>query len=106
MGCCGGAIKGLLPTNDYLAILRPPSRQSVGFWRAGAGSHEASGTTSNAWRITIALSRRRPVIFITSNKSFANGARSSATTVLATAILDRLLHHCDVINTNGTQSSN
>jgi DNA replication protein DnaC len=24
--------------------------------------------------------------------------------VLATAILDRLLHHCDVINTNGTQS--
>ena len=44
------------------------------------------------------VSRRyeRGTMIITSNKSFAEWGG-----VLATAILDRLLHHCDVINING-----
>jgi DNA replication protein DnaC len=38
---------------------------------------------------------------ITSNKSFAEWGSVLGDDVLATAILDRLLHHCDVITING-----
>jgi len=42
-------------------------------------------------------------MIITGNKSFANwGQVVLGDDVLATAILDRLLHHCDVLAINGT----
>lgn len=41
-----------------------------------------------------------PVI-LTSNKSFSEWGRVFCDDVLATAILDRLLHHCEVISING-----
>jgi DNA replication protein DnaC len=49
------------------------------------------------------VSRRyeRGTMIITSNKSFTEGGQVLGDDVLATAILDRLLHHCDVINING-----
>jgi DNA replication protein DnaC len=49
------------------------------------------------------VSRRyeRGTMIITSNKSFAEWGQVLGDDVLATAILDRLLHHCDVINING-----
>jgi DNA replication protein DnaC len=49
------------------------------------------------------VSRRyeRGSMIITSNKSFAEWGQVLGDDVLATAILDRLLHHCDVINING-----
>jgi DNA replication protein DnaC len=49
------------------------------------------------------VSRRyeRGTMIITSNKSFAECGQVLGDDVLATAILDRLLHHCDVINING-----
>lgn len=49
------------------------------------------------------VSRRyeRGSIIITSNKSFAEWGTVLGDDVLATAILDRLLHHCDVITING-----
>ena len=49
------------------------------------------------------VSRRyeRGIMIITSNKSFAEWGGILGDEVLATAILDRLLHHCDVINING-----
>jgi hypothetical protein len=49
------------------------------------------------------VSRRyeRGTMIITSNKSFAEWGGVLGDDVLATAILDRLLHHCDVIFTNG-----
>jgi DNA replication protein DnaC len=49
------------------------------------------------------VSRRyeRGTMIITSNKSFAEWGGVLGDEVLATAILDRLLHHCDVINING-----
>ena len=49
------------------------------------------------------ISRRyeHGTIIITSNKSFAEWGQILADDVLATAILDRLLHHCDVISING-----
>jgi DNA replication protein DnaC len=49
------------------------------------------------------VSRRyeRGTMIITSNKSFTEWAGVLGDDVLATAILDRLLHHCDVINING-----
>jgi DNA replication protein DnaC len=49
------------------------------------------------------VSRRyeRGSMIITSNKSFAEWGGVLGDEVLATAILDRLLHHCDVINING-----
>lgn len=49
------------------------------------------------------VSRRyeRGSMIITSNKSFAQRGRVHSDDVLTTAILDRLLHHCDVLATNG-----
>jgi DNA replication protein DnaC len=49
------------------------------------------------------VSRRyeRGSVIITSNKSFAEWGTVLGDDVLATAILDRLLHHCDVISING-----
>lgn len=49
------------------------------------------------------VSRRyeRGSITLTSNKSFAEWGSVLGDDVLATAILDRLLHHCDVISING-----
>jgi DNA replication protein DnaC len=52
------------------------------------------------------VSRRyeRGSIILTSNKSFAEWGSVLGDDVLATAILDRLLHHCDVLSTKGTQT--
>ncbi|QDP94790.1 AAA family ATPase [Microlunatus elymi] len=49
------------------------------------------------------VSRRyeRGSMIITSNKAFTEWGSVLGDDVLATAILDRLLHHCDVINING-----
>ena len=49
------------------------------------------------------VSRRyeRGSIILTSNKSFAEWGNVLGDDVLATAILDRLLHHCDVLSING-----
>ncbi|SCF62151.1 IstB-like ATP binding protein [Streptomyces sp. DconLS] len=40
-------------------------------------------------------------IILTSNKTFSEWGQVYGDEVLATAILDRLLHHCDVISING-----
>lgn len=40
-------------------------------------------------------------MIITSNKSFAEWGGVLGDDVLATAILDRLLHQCDVLSING-----
>ncbi len=40
-------------------------------------------------------------IILTSNKTFSEWGQVFGDEVLATAILDRLLHHCDVIAING-----
>jgi DNA replication protein DnaC len=40
-------------------------------------------------------------ILLTSNKAFSEWAQVFGDEVLATAILDRLLHHCEVIAING-----
>ena len=40
-------------------------------------------------------------IILTSNKTFGEWGQVFGDEVLATAILDRLLHHCDVISING-----
>lgn len=49
------------------------------------------------------VSRRyeRGSIVLTSNKAFSDWGQVFADDVLATAILDRLLHHCDVLSING-----
>jgi DNA replication protein DnaC len=49
------------------------------------------------------VSRRyeRGTMIITSNKSFAEWGQVLGDDILATAILDRLLHHWDVITING-----
>jgi DNA replication protein DnaC len=40
-------------------------------------------------------------IILTSNKTFSQWGQLFSDEVLATAILDRLLHHCDVVAING-----
>jgi hypothetical protein len=40
-------------------------------------------------------------IILTSNRTFSEWGQVFGDEVLATAILDRLLHHCDVISING-----
>ena len=52
------------------------------------------------------ISRRyeRGSVILTSNKAFSEWGTVFADDVLATAILDRLLHHCHVIATKGTQT--
>jgi DNA replication protein DnaC len=49
------------------------------------------------------VSRRyeRGSIVLTSNKAFSEWGQIFSDEVLATAILDRLLHHCDGITING-----
>jgi DNA replication protein DnaC len=49
------------------------------------------------------VSRRyeRGSIILTSNKAFSDWGQVFSDDVLATAILDRLLHHCDVVSING-----
>lgn len=49
------------------------------------------------------VSRRyeRGSIILTSNKPFSDWGQVFADDVLATAILDRLLHHCEVLSING-----
>ena len=54
------------------------------------------------------ISRRyeRGSVILTSNKAFSEWGSVLADDVLATAILDRLLHHCHVLSMGGTQSCN
>jgi DNA replication protein DnaC len=53
-------------------------------------------------RVQLASRRyERGSIILTSNKPFSDWGQVLADDVLATAILDRLLHHCDVISING-----
>jgi DNA replication protein DnaC len=52
----------------------------------------------------IARRYERGSILLTSNKAFSEWGGVFGDDVLASAILDRLLHHCDVISTAGTQS--
>ncbi len=40
-------------------------------------------------------------IILTSNKTFSEWGQAFDDEALAAAILDRLLHHCDVVSTNG-----
>lgn len=49
------------------------------------------------------ISRRyeRGSVIVTSNKSFSEWGQVFGDDVLAAAILDRLLHHCDVVSING-----
>ena len=60
-----------------------------------------------AWRISTTVSRARSLgyekgsIILTSNKTFSEWGQVFGDEVLATAILDRLLHPCEVISING-----
>ncbi len=49
----------------------------------------------------IARRYERGSIILTSNKAFSEWGAITGDEVLATAILDRLLHHCDVLSING-----
>jgi DNA replication protein DnaC len=49
----------------------------------------------------VARRYERGSIILTSNKAFSERAAITGDEVLATAILDRLLHHCDVLSING-----
>jgi len=50
----------------------------------------------------VARRYERGSIIVTSNKAFSEwGAVTGGDDVLATAILDRLLHHCDVLSITG-----
>jgi DNA replication protein DnaC len=50
---------------------------------------------------TISKRYETGTILLTSNKAFSKWGSVFGDEVLATAILDRLLHHCEVISING-----
>ena len=50
---------------------------------------------------TVSRRYERGSIILTSNKPFTDWGQVFGDDVLATAILDRLLHHCEVISING-----
>lgn len=50
---------------------------------------------------TISKRYETGTILLTSNKAFSEWGQVFGDDVLATAILDRLLHHCEVISING-----
>jgi DNA replication protein DnaC len=52
----------------------------------------------------VARRYERGSVLLTSNKAFSEWGSIFGDEVLASAILDRLLHHCEVISTAGTQS--
>ena len=58
---------------------------------------------ADANRVFQLISRRyeKGSVIITSNKAFSEMGQVFTDEVLATAILDRLLHHCHVISING-----
>lgn len=60
-----------------------------------------SRTEANMVFQLISCRYERGSTIITSNKSFAEWGQVLGDDVLATAILDRLLHHCHVIAING-----
>ena len=49
----------------------------------------------------IARRYERGSTIVTSNKSFTEWGQVLGDEVLATAILDRLLHHCEILTING-----
>jgi DNA replication protein DnaC len=63
-----------------------------------------SRTDANMVFQLVARRYERGSILATSNKAFSEWGQVFGDDVLASAILDRLLHHCDVISTAGTQS--
>jgi DNA replication protein DnaC len=60
-----------------------------------------SRTEANMVFQLVARRYERGSIILTSNKPFSDWGQVFADDVLATAILDRLLHHCDVVTING-----
>lgn len=58
-------------------------------------------TDANLLFQTISRRYEKGSIILTSNKAFSEWGQLFDDDVLATAILDRLLHHCDVISING-----
>ena len=60
-----------------------------------------SRTEANMLFQLVARRYERGSIILTSNKAFSEWAAITGDEVLATAILDRLLHHCDVLSING-----
>src|SRR5215203_2126389 len=85
------------PVQPPTPSLPPPRRFSR---RRGRLPTFGSGRSHMVFQL---VSRRyeRGTMIIASNKSFAEWGGVLGDDVLATAILDRLLHHCDVINING-----
>ncbi len=43
----------------------------------------------------------RASMIVTSNKPFSGWGRSSATTLVATAMIDRLIHHAEILSLKG-----
>jgi IstB-like ATP binding protein len=60
-----------------------------------------SRTDANMVFQLVARRYERGSILATSNKAFSEWGQVFGDDVLASAILDRLLHHCDVISING-----
>lgn len=60
-----------------------------------------SGAEANMVFQLVGRRYERGSTIVTSNKAFSEWGQVLGDDVLASAILDRLLHHCDVISING-----
>ncbi|MGH3501746.1 MAG: IS21-like element helper ATPase IstB [Nocardioidaceae bacterium] len=83
--------------NHQLAALARPALLVVD----EVGYLELDRTEANMFFQLIARRYERGSTIITSNKNFTEWGQVLGDEVLATAILDRLLHHCEILTING-----
>ena len=95
------------PSRSAAAVLRAgrddggdDRELAVGGGPAGTSARPRPG--SHASRLAAASHSSRPSIVLTSNRGFGDWGQVFADQTVATAILDRLLHHATVVNIKGS----
>ncbi|KQZ17923.1 hypothetical protein ASD51_31095 [Streptomyces sp. Root55] len=106
--CAGLADPGRRPARRRVPpprALPAPEGQGAAALRAELERvrHEHALTVAEANLVFQVISKRyeKGSIILTSNKAFSEWGQVFGYEVLATAILDRLLHHCEVVAING-----
>ena len=85
--------------NNIYTICGTPSleRRYPAFWNGGFSAQEYS----NLFFTFVSSMSEKTSLIVTSNKGFDEWAEFLGDATITTAILDRLIHHCEIINMSG-----